>query len=461
MLYSLTQIVIAMYERKERIFSMRFQAYIASIALASLLHADQQPINETINGLFSHYGPGWVRSKQIDKGTISVFTPNSGAISHVRRDMERICLSQGGNVYLGIVDSFGDSVTIEGFEQSALNALSPSQKERYIEFSPDDKAQYVISREETEKLYSKAREKKAFLGNDDYFMLAPKYDTVCKNTASDQTLYITKQTDPNTFEVTFDPSRASIQPAKHTSVSIDEYMHEYIKEKKEGKILLNLLSGFKYPQMVQTYCDEAGGTLFVNSKEYRSPAKLESSYNSVACMNINEPFVLEPFGGKGFLITKNKMPIMSKGLTGDSVSSDPFVSAAISVSSMPLGAQSENNIGNLKILSTVYEDTGSYKLINIQEIVGNRTYKNYRLMGTQAVEITDKGFVYSNFKLPQSIQNAKSALVQQCSQYGAGKVSIDGYTATCSRQAYANQCSVNLIYMRNDQFAGREALNCK
>ena len=152
---------------------------------------------------------------------------------------------------------------------------------------------------------------------------------------------------------------------------------------------------------------------------------------------------------------------MSKGLTGDSVSSDPFVSAAISVSSMPLGAQSENNIGNLKILATVYEDTGSYKLINIQEIGGNRTYKNYRLMGTQAVEITDKGFVYTNLKLPQSIQNAKSALVQQCSQYGAGKVSIDGYTATCSRQAYGNQCSVNLIYMRNDQFAGREALNCK
>ncbi|MDD3603513.1 MAG: hypothetical protein PHZ17_09415, partial [Sulfurovum sp.] len=79
----------------------------------------------------------------------------------------------------------------------------------------------------------------------------------------------------------------------------------------------------------------------------------------------------------------------------------------------------------------------------------------------KAVDITDNRFVNTNPRLPQSILNAKSSLVQQCSQYGAGKVSIDGYTATCSRQAYGNQCSVNLIYIRNDQFAGREAINCK
>lgn len=101
------------------------------------------------------------------------------------------------------------------------------------------------------------------------------------------------------------------------------------------------------------------------------------------------------------------------------------------------------------------------KLVNIQEVGGNKTYKNYKVQNNEARDITDERFVYANQKLPQSIQNAKGTLVQQCSQYGAGKVSIDGYAATCSRQAYGNQCSVNLIYMRNDQFAGREALGCK
>jgi hypothetical protein len=134
---------------------------------------------------------------------------------------------------------------------------------------------------------------------------------------------------------------------------------------------------------------------------------------------------------------------------------------AISTAMLPIGAESENNIGNRKLVSTVYSDNGTAKLINIQEVGGNKSYKNYKVQNNEARDITDERFVYSSLKLPESIINAKGSLVQQCSQYGAGKVSIDGYTATCSRQAYGNQCSVNLIYMRNDQFAGREALGCK
>lgn len=440
---------------------MHYAKSLLALSLASVLCADTLPINETITTLYGHYGSGWVQTKQIDTNSISVYTPNRGAINHLRRDMERICLASGGNVYMKIVDSFGDNVMISGFDTNAIGALTPAQRERYIEFSPEDKTKYVISRDETEKLYSKAREKKAFLGSDDYFMITPKYDTVCKNTMSDQTIYTTKQSDPNTFEITLDPTKTSIRPTKHSNLSIDEYMHEYIKEKKEGKILLNLLSGSKYPQMVQTYCDEAGGVLYVNTREYRSPAKLESGYDSVACLNINEPFMLEPFGGKGYLITKNKMHNISKGQVVASTSNDPLSSIAIAVSSMPIGAQSETNIGNRKLVSTVYSDTGATKLVNIQEIGGSNTYKNYKVENNQASDITDTRFVYSNIKLPSSIQNAKNSLVQQCSQYGVGKVSIDGYTATCSRQAYGNQCSVNLIYMRNDQFAGREAVDCK
>ncbi|MDD3596137.1 hypothetical protein [Sulfuricurvum sp.] len=440
---------------------MHYAKSLLALSLASALCADTLPINETITTLYGHYGSGWVQTKQIDTNTISVYTPNRGAITHLRRDMERICLVSGGNVYMKIVDSFGDNVMISGFDANVIGALSPAQRERYIEFSPEDKAKYVISRDETEKLYSKAREKKAFLGSDDYFMTTPKYDTVCKNTMSDQTIYTTKQSDPNTFEITLDPTKTSIRPTKHSNISIDEYMHEYIKEKKEGKLLLNLLSGSKYPQMVQSYCDEAGGVLYVNTREYRSPAKLESSYDSVACLNINEPFMLEPFGGKGYLITKNKMPTISKGQVVASASNDPFSSIAVAVSSMPIGAQSETNIGNRKLVSTVYSDTGVTKLVNIQEIGGSNTYRNYKVENNQASDITDTRFVYSNIKLPSSIQNAKNSLIQQCSQYAAGKVLIDGYTAICSRQAYGNQCSVNLIYMRNDQFAGREAVNCK
>ncbi|MDD3603454.1 MAG: hypothetical protein PHZ17_09120 [Sulfurovum sp.] len=440
---------------------MHYTKTFLALSLASALYAESLPINETITSLYGHYGSGWVQTKQIDTNTISVYAPNKGAITHLRRDMERICLASGGNVYMKIVDSFGDNVMISGFDANVIGALSPAQRERYIEFSPEDKAKYVISRDETEKLYSKAREKKAFLGSDDYFMITQKYDTVCKNTMSDQTIYTTKQFDPNTFEITLDPTKTSMRPTKHSNISIDEYMHEYVKEKKEGKLLLNLLSGSKYPQMVQSYCDEAGGVLYVNTREYRSPAKLESSYDSVACLNISEPFMLEPFGGKGYLITKNKMPAISKGQVVASTSNDPLSSIAVTVASMPLGAQSENNIGNRKLVSTVYSDTGATKLINIQEIGSSNTYKNYKVENNQASDITDTRFVYSNLKLPSSIQNAKNSLVQQCSQYGAGKVSIDGYTATCSRQSYGNQCSVNLIYMRNDQFAGRETVGCK
>lgn len=440
---------------------MKYQSIIVSLALSALLYADQKPINSTITEVYAHYGSGWVQTKQIDTNTISVYTPNKGAIAHLRRDMERICLASGGNVHMQIVDSFGDNVMISGFDANAIGALTPTQRERYIEFLSEDKTKYVISRDETEKLYSKAREKKAFLGSDDYFMIAKKYDTVCKNTMSDQTIYTTKQSDPNSFEITLDPTKTSIHPTKHFNISIEEYMHEYVKEKKEGKILLNLLSGSKYPQMVQSFCDEAGGVLYVNTREYRSPAKLESGYESVACLNINEPFMLEPFGGKGYVITKNKIPVISKEQVAANTTNDPLSSIAVAVSSMPIGVQSENNIGNRKLISTVYSETGATKLVNIQEIGGNNTYKNYKVGNNQASDITDTRFVYSNLELPQSIQNAKGSLVQQCSQYGAGKVSIDGYTATCSRQVYGNQCSVNLIYLRNDQFAGREAVNCK
>ncbi len=439
---------------------MKYQLIIVSFALSALLYADQKPINSTITEVYGHYGSGWVQTKQIDKNTISVYTPNSGAVTHVRRDMERICLAMGGNVYLPIVDSFGDTVTIAGFDAQAIESLTPQQRLRYIEFSSENKSNYIISRDDIEKLYTKAREKKAFLGSDDYFMITPRYDTVCKEVTTNQPIYTTKSVNPNTFEVKFDETKASPMAQKNTSVTIDEYMSEYVKEKKEGKLLLNLLSGSKYPQMVQSYCDTAGGTLHVNGTQYRSPVKLSTGYESVACLDIAEPFMLEPFGGKGYLITKNKLTSITKG-QAMLEANDPFAGIAVSAATMPLSSQSETNLGNIKAVATVYEDTGSYKLVNVQEIGGNRTYKNYRVISGKAVDITDNKFVNANLKLPQSILNAKGSLVQQCSQYGAGKVSIDGYTATCSRQSYGNQCSVNLIYMRNDQFSGREAVGCK
>lgn len=439
-----------------------------SILLAQISSAaDNQQTSGNINELFSHFGNAFVQTRTLNDGKIAVSPANSGSSYHIRKSVERLCLSMGGNVYMKETDPVGEVVVIAGFNQNMITQTSKADMKRMAEFEGPKSTTYVVDNSEYEKFYSEERVAKGSFSfmNEDKFLRAQKYDTTCSDANTGEVLYTTKTPVSGffNFEIAFKGEMPT--KAKTNYLPVEKYLSEFITFQNGDKFLLKT-SGDKgwTSTAVQEYCDSTGGKLYLNNELYQLGYKIEDKYDSMACVETQTPFVVELKNNrKEYILTKNKMPLLggSVGNVGTAGKNDFFAQAAVLASSLPIGADSENNIGNIKVMSTVYADMGSYKLINVREIGGNKSYKNYKVENNKASDITDTQFVYSNLKLPQSIQNAKNSLVQQCSQYGAEKVSIDGYTATCSRQAYGNQCSVNLIYMRNDQFAGREAINCK
>lgn len=458
---------------------MHYAKSLLALSLASALYADALPISSAFIDAMKTMK---IEVKTTDStNTIEVVTPieelpliGGGRTYKTRSEdakdmLERQCFAYGGDIYFQIKDSFGDTVEAHSFDQGKVKALSVEQRNEYTQLKPDNKNFFVRSRSDFREFFTDQRLKKAFIADTD--VLRPQnfyYDTACKSIDSGKTIYTAqtkKSPTPDTIVITFADgvSKESFTKPK-ISKTIESQYGEYISEHKGNKYLLPYkLMGRDYSEIARSFCEEASGKLIVDGGEtniYTKPVMLRYE---MGCAEIEHPFVLRKTKPFEYMLLTDTIPtyVKNKQVILSGTADAQMQGLALSSSTLPLGAQSENNIGNRKLVSTVYSDSGSVKLINVQEVGGNSTYRNYRVENFQASDITDNRFVYTNLKLPQSIQNAKGSLVQQCSQYGAGKVSIDGYTATCSRQAYGNQCSVNLIYMRNDQFAGREAMNCK
>jgi hypothetical protein len=456
---------------------MNSRNILIALALSSALYADQQPIS---NAFIAGMKEMKIEVKTTDaSNTIEVVTPieelpliGGGRTYKTRSEdakdmLERQCFAYGGDVYFTLKDSFGDTVEAHSLDHTKVKALSSEQRNEYTQLRPEDKYFFVKSRSDFREFFTDQRLKRGFMFDAD--ALRPQnfyYDTTCKSIDTGKTIYTAKtKRYPDTMVVTFSEAVATDNFAKpKISKTIESLFAEYVTEQKGNKYLIKYAPFKSQTEIARAFCEEASGKLIVDGGETNIYSKPVMMKREMGCIDIEHPFILrspEPFK---FILLIDTTPAYAKNnrvIDQSDVSDIQMQGLALSTSMLPLGAQSENNIGNRKLLSTLYSDNGMSKLVNIQEIGGNKTYKNYKVQNNEARDITDERFVYSNLKLPQSIQNTKGSLVQQCSQYGAGKVSIDGYTATCSRQAYGNQCSVNLIYMRNDQFAGREAMNCK
>jgi hypothetical protein len=449
---------------------------LLALALSTALHADQPPLS---NAFIAGMKEMKIEVKTTDaSNTIEVVTPieelplMGGRITYKTRSedakdmLERQCFAHGGDVYFTIKDNFGDTLEAHSFDQGKVKALSQEQRNEYTKLKSEDKNFFTKSRSEFREFFTEQRLKKGFIADTD--ALRPQnfyYDTTCKAIDSGKTIYTAKtKRYPDTMVVTFSEAVAAENFAKpKISKTIESLLAEYVTEQKGNKYLIQYSPFKSQTEIARAFCEEASGKLIVEGYETNIYAKPVMMKREMGCAEIEHPFVfrmIEPFK---FMLLTDTAPMYAKNAKTMEVdvSDIQMKGLAISTAMLPIGAESENNIGNRKLVSTVYSDNGTAKLINIQEVGGNKSYKNYKVQNNEARDITDERFVYSSLKLPESIINAKGSLVQQCSQYGAGKVSIDGYTATCSRQAYGNQCSVNLIYMRNDQFAGREALGCK
>ncbi|MDD3595900.1 hypothetical protein [Sulfuricurvum sp.] len=457
---------------------MHYAKSLLAISLASALCAETLPISSAfIDGMKTLK----IEVKPtINPNIIEVVTPietlplfGGGTYyktesNEVKEMLERQCLAYGGDVYFQIKDNFGDTVEAHSFDTAKFQSLSAEQRAAFTKLDPSKKNSYLLSYKEFRNLFTDQRLKRGFIVAD-VDVLRPQdfhYDTTCKAIDSGKTIYTAKtKRYSDTMLIAFSDEVTAENFAKpKISKTIESQFSEFVTEHKGNKYLLPYkLVGGDYTEIVRAFCEEASGKLVVDGSVTNVYNKYIHFNQEIGCAEIEHPYTLrqtEPF--KYMLLTDTDPMYVKNAKKMETYVSDiQMQELALSTATLPLGTQSENNIGNRKLVSTVYSDNGNSKLINVQEVGGNKSYKNYKVQSDWAKDITDDRFVYSNLKLPQSIQNAKNSLVQQCSQYGAGKVSIDGYTATCSRQAYGNQCSVNMIYMRNDQFAGREALGCK
>ncbi|MDP3266277.1 MAG: hypothetical protein Q8M39_05580 [Sulfuricurvum sp.] len=441
---------------------------VLSLLVSAVLSADQKPINETMIEMYADYGTD-LAVKQIDKNSLSLFAPSvkTPTMGQAKYLMERMCVAYGGNLYTNIKDSFGDKKSIPAFKQESLDIMTPEQKNKYIQLDPKSDNGYLIGKQEYASLFSEQRIKKgvfSLLDVDNFMPANGYYNTTCK-ASGDKLIYTAKTPTENGYfdshrlDVTFGEYANTTFAKKTSTQSIDDVVSKFVHDKKEGKILLRP-SIESYLKIVTDFCDSSSGKLFIDGNEQVRAGSSSSFSKSMACTNINEPFYLTKYN-IFYLLTKGAMPSSvsaHKSISNDNL--DVRKNFAASVGDMPTGSTSETNIGNMKLVSTVYKNDGSSKLINITEVGGNSAFKNYRVANGEAVDITDRNWAFANLKLPQKLIDAKQKLVAQCTVYGASRLMIDNYSASCEKQSLGSGCVANMIYTRGDQFAGKESFDC-
>ncbi|MDD3597137.1 hypothetical protein [Sulfuricurvum sp.] len=473
---------------------MHFKQIVFSlIAISTIVSADQKPISQSIVEQLEIFGSSIKTTQNLDDNMISINTPISGrqmvggridAVSYghdVQNLIERNCLAYGGDVYFEKKDKFGDLVSMHSFNQEIVAAMSPQERMKYIEQNPNSKDigdKYVIGWFDLrKKLFTDERLQRTFMFDTDY--LRPEsyyYNTTCKDPLTNKLIYTahSKKVDGKYnmeyIDITFAekiPNDLLKRPV--ATKTVDDVFAPFIEDKKDNKLLLQ--TGFttilstNYADTAHKYCDSLGGTTMIDFRTVKPGEQVNTSMKEkVACIGVEHPFTLKYYN-LHFIISKDTLPEGMNALqaTQSSASpSDPMKELAASVSTMPVGSTSENNIGNRKLVATVYASNGSSTLVNVQEAGNISALRNYQVTNGTANDITDPNWTFESIsRLPKKMIDAKKALVNQCSAYGAAQLGVDNYTAVCVRQGAGSSCLANMIYARGNQFAGKESFGCK
>lgn len=471
---------------------MRFRIIYLSVALFSSLSADQKPISQSIVEQLAVFGSSINLSQGQDQNSISIFTPISAnqmvggasrttSYSHaVQNIIERNCLAYGGDVYFSKTNKFGDTVTAHSFKQEVLSAMGHEERMKFLEIDPTkkDKADpYLVGWDDLrKKIFTDDRLQKSLISDDDY--LRPEsyyYNNTCEDPKSHRLIYSAhskKNGDKyNTsyIEITFNESISSDLLKRPTQTkTIEDIYADYIEDKTDKKLLLKFgpltMLSSNYVKMAKEYCDTLGGSTLIDSHIVGPGEQVNTNpKNKVACIGIDHPFTLKYFN-LHYVVSKDTTQdwySLQTGSLGNTGEVDVEKQFASSVSMMPIGSTAENNIGNRKLVATVYGNNGSNTLVNIQEIGNLSALRNYQVTNGIANDITDPNWTFNSIsRLPKKMVDAKKALVSQCSAYGASQLGIDNYTAVCIRQGVGSNCLTNMIYTRGNQFAGKESFQC-
>jgi hypothetical protein len=462
------------------------------IAITTLVSADQKPISQAIVEQLGVFGSSIKVTQIKDTSMLSIYMPitahqllggrieSSSYSPDVQNIMERNCLAYGGDVYFDKKDKFGDTVSMHSFNQEIVGAMTPDQKMQYIAVDTTKTNRYdpyVIGWFDLrKKLFTDERLQRTFMFDTDY--LRPEsyyYNNICKDPATNKVIYtasnksIGDKYDKEYIEISFsDGISKDLLKRPAITKTVDDLYSEYIEDRNDKKLLLKFsfssILSTNYGQMLNGYCDSVGGTTMVDLHAVKPGEHVyTSTKEKVACINTEHPFTLT-FTGKNFIISKDTVPTwgrVTQSATSNTVASDPMQELATSVSTMPVGATAENNIGNRKLVATVYATNGASTLVNVQEAGNISALRNYQVSNAIANDITDPNWTFESIsRLPKKMIDAKKALVNQCSAYGASQLSVDNYSAVCMRQGAGSSCLANMIYTRGNQFAGKESFGC-
>lgn len=469
------------------------QIVLSMIAISTIVSADQKPISQSIIEQLGVFGSSIKTTQNLNDNMISINTPITGrqmvggridAVSYshdVQNLIERNCLAYGGDVYFDKRDKFGDLVSMHSFNQEIVAAMSPQERMKYIEQDPNSKDigdKYVIGWFDLrKKLFTDDRLQRTFMFDTDY--LRPEsyyYNTTCKDPATNKLIYTasSKKVDGKYnmeyIDITFAEKMSSdLLKRPVATKTVDDVFAPFVEDKKENKLLLK--TGFttiistNYAGTAHKYCDSLGGTTMIDLRAVKPGEQVNTSMKEkVACIGVEHPFTLKYYN-LHFIVSKDTLPEGMNALqaTQSSASpSDPMKELATSVGTMPVGATAENNIGNRKLVATVYTANGSSTLVNVQEAGNVSVLRNYQVSNGTANDITDPNWTFESIsRLPKKMIDAKKALLNQCSAYGAAQLGIDNYTAVCVRQGVGSNCLANMIYTRGNQFAGKESFGCR
>lgn len=409
------------------------------------------------------------QAKLNSDGTIRVSISGERAansFSLTKTAMERICISEGGNSYMAIKDKFGDSVEVAGFIPSKLKSLSTQERENFAKYDADKK--FLVNSDTLKAFYNPERYESGFVVDTNKFNVPyTMYNTECRDINTNKVIYKTRGITATEFEVHNETTvNKTLNAAPAIQISLQEYFKDDIEAIKGDRILLKRYGKKDYFNAAQTYCNEGNGRLFVNGFEVRSANIIHNEgQRSIGCLGIKTPFLIESKDRDGYLLTKNKDPeIMATNamaqLQGQSQPNDIYAQSAVMASYLPVGADSENNIGNEKLVSTVYVDNGSYKLVNVRQIGSGKGFKNFRVSGGNAENITANGISFNTLQIPDMVKGATRPLSKQCVLYGASSAVVDGYTLSCTRQSFGSNCAANIMIIKGDQFISKESFTC-
>jgi len=444
-------------------------ALLLSALAASCIFANDTFSAKVIDVVTRYHNP-FNHAKLNSDGTIRVSISGERAansFSLTKTDMERICISEGGNSYMAIADKFGDSAEVVGFITSKLKSLSVQERENFANYGADKK--FIANSDALKALYNPERYESGFVVDTNKFNIPfTMYNTECKDINTNNVIYKTRGITATEFEVYNEATvNSTLNATPVMQVSLQEYFKDDIEAVKGDRILLKRYGKKDYFNAAQKYCSEGNGKLFVNGFEIRSANIIRNEgQRSIGCLGIKMPFFIESKDRDGYLLTKNIDPeiMATNAMAQIQVQSQPndiFAQSAVMASYLPVGVDSENNIGSEKLVSTVYADNGSYKLVNVRQIGAGRGFKNFRVSDGNAENITANGISFNTLQMPETVKVATRPLSKQCVLYGGAGATIDGYTLSCTRQSFGSNCAANIMIIKGDQFISKESFTCQ